>query len=248
MFDFDISNIWVYLPASPLVELTITLLTYNLAHRLYVYANYNPLLNPVLTSVIVLIAFLLVTNISYEQYFEGGQFIHFLLGPATVALAVPLYKQVAIVKRIWPQVAIAIVSGVTISAFSAISITRLLGATIETQLSIAPKSVTTPVAMGISEQLGGVPSLTAALVVITGILGAVIGPKLLELIRIKDDSIKGIAMGVTSHGIGTARAFQMSSVMGAFAGLAMALSAFVTAVLLPWLLSILRLLSSKTLL
>ena len=239
MFDFDFSNIWVYLPPSPLVELTITLLVYNLAYRLHVRANYNPLLNPVLTSIVVLIAFLLATGTSYEQYFEGGQFIHFLLGPATVALAVPLYKQVAKVKKIWPQVAIAIVSGVVLSALSAVTIARLLGATVETQLSIAPKSVTTPVAMGISEELGGVPSLTAVMVVMTGIFGAIVAPKLFELMRIKDESIKGIAMGVTSHGIGTARAFQISGVAGAFAGLAMALSALTAAVILPWLLALL---------
>ncbi|MGK7906408.1 MAG: LrgB family protein [Synechococcus sp.] len=238
MLDFDFSNIWVYLPASPLVELTLTLLVYNLAYRLFVYAKCNPLLNPVLTSIVMLIAFLLATDTSYEHYFEGGQFIHFLLGPATVALAIPLYRQFSKVTKIWPQVAISLVSGVTISALSSVFIAKLLGATIETQLSIAPKSVTTPVAMGISEKIGGLPSLTAVLVVMTGILGAVLGTRLLELMRIKEDSIKGIAMGATSHGIGTARAFQVSPEMGAFAGLAMALSALTTAVMLPWLLGV----------
>ncbi|MGB5562298.1 MAG: LrgB family protein, partial [Sedimenticolaceae bacterium] len=106
------------------------------------------------------------------------------------------------------------------------------------QLSLAPKSVTAPVAMGISEQIGGLPSLTAVLVVVTGILGAVLGSKLFELMRIRDDAVKGVAMGVAAHGIGTARAFQISSEMGAFSGLAMALSAFATAVILPWLLSL----------
>ena len=238
MLNFDFSNIWVYLPASPLVELTLTLLVYNLAYRLFVYAKCNPLLNPVLTSIVMLIAFLLATDTSYEHYFEGGQFIHFLLGPATVALAIPLYRQFSKVTKIWPQVAISLVSGVSISALSSVFIAKLLGATIETQLSIAPKSVTTPVAMGISEKIGGLPSLTAVLVVMTGILGAVLGTRLLELMRIKEDSIKGIAMGATSHGIGTARAFQVSPEMGAFAGLAMALSALTTAVMLPWLLGV----------
>lgn len=238
MLNFDFSNIWVYLPASPLVELTLTLLVYNLAYRLFVYAKCNPLLNPVLTSIVMLIAFLLATDTSYEHYFEGGQFIHFLLGPATVALAIPLYQQFSKVTKIWPQVAISLVSGVSISALSSVFIAKLLGATIETQLSIAPKSVTTPVAMGISEKIGGLPSLTAVLVVMTGILGAVLGTRLLELMRIKEDSIKGIAMGATSHGIGTARAFQVSPEMGAFAGLAMALSALTTAVMLPWLLGV----------
>jgi len=117
----------------------------------------------------------------------------------------------------------------------------LLGASVQTQLSLAPKSVTAPVAMGISEMIGGLPSLTAGLVVVTGIIGAILGTRLFSLIRIRDDSVKGIAMGVTAHGIGTARAFQISPEMGAFSGLAMALSTFVTAFILPWLLDVLGL-------
>lgn len=239
MPDFDLSNIWVYLPATPLVELTVTLLVYTLTYKLYRLAKSSPLLNPVLTSILILIALLLLTDTSYEQYFEGGQFIHFLLGPATVALAIPLYKQCSKLKTIWPQLAIAIVSGVILSALSSVTFAKLLGASLETQLSIAPKSVTTPVAMGISEQIGGLPSLTAVLVVLTGILGSTIAPKLLDWMRIQDNTIKGVALGVAAHGLGTARSFQLSSEMGAFAGLAMALSALTTAVLLPGLMRLL---------
>ncbi|MGK7912904.1 MAG: LrgB family protein [Synechococcus sp.] len=239
MPDFDFSDIWVYLPATPLVELTVTLLVYNLAYKLYRLAKSNPLLNPVLTSILTLIALLLLTGTSYEQYFEGGQFIHFLLGPATVALAIPLYKQCSKLKTLWPQLAIAILSGVILSALSSVFLAKVLGATLETQLSIAPKSVTTPVAMGISEQIGGLPSLTAVLVVLTGILGSSIGPALLDWMRIRDNTTKGVALGIAAHGLGTARAFQLSSEMGAFAGLAMALSAFTTAVLLPGLMRVL---------
>lgn len=232
----DLAAIWVYLSASPLLGLTITLVAYHLAHRLYVYAHYHPLLNPVVTSVAGLIMVLRVTNTDYATYFEGGQFIHFLLGPATVALAIPLYQQLSKLKKVWLPVALSLITGVTVSALSTVLIARVLGASLQTQLSLAPKSVTAPVAMGISEQMGGLPSLTAALVVTTGILGATIGTKLFDLINLKDDSIKGIAMGVTAHGIGTARAFQVSSEMGAFSGLAMALSSLITAVMLPWLL------------
>jgi predicted murein hydrolase (TIGR00659 family) len=234
----ELVRIWVYLSASPLLGLTITLVAYSLAHRLYVYANSNPLLNPVVTSVASLIVFLLLTDTSYEAYFEGGQFVHFLLGPATVALAIPLYQQFSKLRELWLPVALALISGVIIGAFSSIAIARLLGGSLETQLSLAPKSVTTPVAMGISDKIGGLPSLTAVLVVVTGIIGAVIGTKLFQLMRIKDDSVKGIAMGITAHGIGTARAFQVSPEMGAFSGLAMALSAFTTAFVLPWLLDL----------
>ena len=238
MVEPDLAAIWVYLSATPLLGLTITLVAYSLAYRLYSYANSNPLLNPVLTSVAALIILLLLTNTSYETYFEGGQFVHFLLGPATVALAIPLYQQCSKLRQLFLPVAITVISGVIIGAFSSIGIARFLGASLQTQLSLAPKSVTAPVAMGISEQIGGLPSLTAVLVVVTGIIGAVIGTKLFELMRIKDDSVKGIAMGITAHGIGTARAFQVSSEMGAFSGLAMALSAFATAVILPWLLNL----------
>ncbi len=238
MPESDLTRIWVYLSASPLLGLTMTLAAYNIAFRLYCYAKCNPLLNPVVTAIAISITFLLLTNTSYEVYFEGGQYVHFLLGPATVALAIPLYKQFSKLRQLWLPVSIAIISGVTIGALSSVTIAWLLGASLQTQLSIAPKSVTAPVAMGISEQIGGLPSLTAVLVVMTGILGAVLGTKLLKLMRIKDDSVKGIALGVTAHGMGTARAFQVSSEMGAFSGLAMALSAFSTAILLPWLLSL----------
>lgn len=238
MAESDLAAVWVYLSASPLAGLTLTLVAYSLAYRLYIYANAHPLLNPVATAVAALIIFLVLTDTPYAAYFEGGQFVHFLLGPATVALAVPLYQQLTKLKQLWLPVSVALIAGVIIGAFSSIGIARLLGASLQTQVSLAPKSVTAPVAMGISEQLGGLPSLTAVLVVVTGIIGAVIGTKLFEWMRIKDDSIKGIAMGITAHGIGTARAFQVSAEMGAFSGLAMALSAFATAVMLPWLLEL----------
>lgn len=243
MIERDLAAIWVYLSTTPLLGLTITLVTYSLAHQFYIYANSNPLLNPVLTSVVALIILLVLTRTPYETYFEGGQFVHFLLGPATVALAIPLYQQCSNLRKLFLPVAITVISGVIIGAFSSIGIAWFLGASLQTQLSLAPKSVTAPVAMGISEKIGGLPSLTAVLVVLTGIIGTVIGSKLFELMRIKDDSIKGIAMGITAHGIGTARAFQVSSEMGAFSALAMALSAFATAVILPWLLNFLGMLN-----
>ncbi|MBE9029997.1 LrgB family protein [filamentous cyanobacterium LEGE 11480] len=242
MLDPDLAKIWVYLATSPLLGLTMTLVAYSLAHRLYVYTNYHPALNPVVTAVGCLVLCLIVTDTSYAAYFEGGKFIHFLLGPATVALAVPLHQQFAKLRRIWLPVLIALIAGVTTGALTSVAIAQLFGASYLTQLSLAPKSVTAPVAMGISEQIGGLPSLTAALVVTTGIIGALGGTQLLSLLRINDDSIRGIAMGLTAHGIGTARAFQISSEMGAFAGLAMALSALITAVMLPGLLRLIGLL------
>jgi predicted murein hydrolase (TIGR00659 family) len=232
----DLATIWVYLSTTPLTGLTVTLIAYSLGYRLYQYANSNPLLNPVVTAIVALIIFLKLTGVSYAMYFEGAQFVHFLLGPATVALAIPLYQQCAkIRKRLLPLV-ITLVTGVIVGAGSSIGIAWMLGASIETQLSLAPKSVTTPVAMGISEQIGGLPSLTAVLVVATGIIGAIMGTTLFRLLGIRDDAVKGVALGIAAHGMGTARAFQLNKEMGAFSGLAMALSALTTALMLPWLL------------
>lgn len=235
MRDPGLKDIWVYLSASPLLGLTITLVAYGLAYRFYLRSNSNPLANPVVTSVALLIALLLITDTSYNDYFEGGQFVHFLLGPATVALAVPLYQQFSRLRQLWLPVTISLICGVLIAAGSSIGLAWLLGGSTEIQMSLAPKSATAPVAMGISEKIGGLPSLTAVLTVATGITGAVLGTKLFEWFRVKDDAARGIAMGVAAHGIGTARAFQVSRQMGAFSGLAMALSAFATALIVPWL-------------
>lgn len=237
----EFSAIWVYLSASPLLGLTLTLVAYLIAHSLYRRSGLNPLVNPVAISVALLILLLLATDTPYEDYFAGAQFVHFLLGPATVALAVPLYTQLGKLRALLIPILISLLTGIFVAAVSAVGSAWLLGASPTTLLSLAPKSVTAPVAMGIAEQIGGLPSLTAVLVVTTGIIGAVTGFKLFSLLGIKDDSIKGIAMGVTSHGIGTARAFQVSSAAGAFSGLAMALTAMLSALLLPWLMSIIGL-------
>lgn len=232
----DLQAIWVYLAASPLLALTMTLVAYQAGHWLYLKSGRSPLVNPVLISVAVIVASLTLTDTSYANYFEGAQFVHFLLGPATVALAIPLYQQVQQVKKSLPAISVALFCGSVTAALSAVGIGWLLGASEKTLLSLAPKSATTPVAMGISEQLGGFPSLTAAAVIITGIIGAVAGTGLLKLFKVKDARAVGMALGVASHGIGTARALEVSGVAGAFSGLAMGLNALATAVLVPLLL------------
>jgi len=231
----DIGQIWVYLSASPLLHLTLTLAVYQLGMLLYRRGRLNPLLNPVLLSIIAIVAILVSTGTSYQTYFDGAQFVHFLLGPATVALAIPLYRQFEKVRRSALAVVVSTVAGSVTAAVSAVGIAWLLGGSREALASLAPKSVTTPVAMGIAEQLGGLPSLTAALVIITGILGAVAGPYVLDLLRVRSMAARGLAMGTASHGIGTARALQVSEVAGAFSGLAMGLNALATALLLPLL-------------
>lgn len=231
----NLRDIWVYLAASPLLHLTLTLLAYQAGSWVYRTGRLNPLLNPVLLAVCLLVGALMLTGTSYPTYFEGAQFVHFLLGPATVALAIPLYRQFERVKRSAFAILTSIITGSLTASLSAVVLLRMFGGGWETAISIAPKSVTAPVAMGISEQLGGLPSLTAVLVILTGILGAMLGPPLLNLLRITDWSARGLAIGTASHGIGTARALQVNEVAGAFSGLAMGLNALATAILLPLL-------------
>lgn len=229
----DIGQIWVYLSASPLLHLTLTLVVYQFASMVYRRAGMTPWLNPVMLSILAIVAILAASKTSYEAYFDGAQFVHFLLGPATVALAIPLYRQFDKVRRSARALLVSIVAGSAAAAGSAVGIGWLLGGTYGSLASLAPKSVTTPVAMGIAEQLGGLPSLTAVLVIATGILGAMLGPFVLDLLRVRSMAARGVAMGTASHGIGTARAMQVDEVAGAFSGLAMGLNALATAILLP---------------
>jgi predicted murein hydrolase (TIGR00659 family) len=231
----ELQAIWVYLAASPLLTLTLTLVSYQAGLWLYHRSRCNPLANPVLIAIALIVPLLALTGTGYRTYFEGAQFIHFLLGPATVALAVPLYRQIRLVRRSVAAISLTIVAGSLTAAATSVGIAWLLGASRQTLLSIAPKSVTTPVAMGIAEQLGGLPTLTAVVVILTGITGAMTAGALLRLARISDPRASGLAIGVAAHGIGTARAFQLGEVAGAFSGLAMGLNALATAILLPLL-------------
>jgi predicted murein hydrolase (TIGR00659 family) len=231
-----IDQLWVYLSASPLLGLTLTLVAYQGAFWIYRRSGNHPLANPVLIAVALLVVFLIVSGTSYQAYFDGAQFVHFLLGPATVALAIPLYTQFRRVRAmLWPVLA-GLLAGSLTAILSAMAVARLFGASPATELSLAPKSVTTPIAMGIAERIGGIPSLTAVLVIITGVLGAVGGRYVFDAIKLRDQAISGFALGVASHGIGTARAFQVSEQAGAFAALAMGLNGALTALLLPLLL------------
>lgn len=231
-----LGEIWVYLSATPLLGLTLTLLAYQGALWLYRRANHHPLLNPVMLAVIMLVLVLMLTGTPYQTYFDGAQFVHFLLGPATVALAIPLYAQWERLRSMLLPLLISLAVGSLTAALSAVGIAALLGASRESVMSLAPKSVTMPIAMGVAERLGGLPSLTAVLVMSTGILGAIGARYVYQLLRIEDHAVRGFAIGLASHGIGTARAFQVSDQAGAFAALAMGLNGLVTAVSLPWIL------------
>ena len=230
-----LDEIWVYLTTSPLLGLTATLLAYQAAWWVHCRFGKHPLVNPVLIAVALLVTILTVSGIPYQRYFEGAQFVHFLLGPATVALAIPLYAQWPRVKSMLLPILAGLFLGSLTAILSAIGIGKLLGASPATLFSLAPKSVTTPIAMGIAERIGGLPSLTAVLVITTGVLGAMLGRFVFDRLRVRDPAVRGFAMGVTAHGIGTARAFQVSEQSGAFSALAMGLNGLLTAVMLPLL-------------
>ncbi len=238
-----VADVWVYLAASPLLWLTLTLAAYIAAFALYRSSGFNPLVNPVAIAVVAVVGVLLATRTPYATYFEGAQFVHFLLGPATVALAVPLYEQVPKLRRAWFALAVGLLVGVVVAMVSALAIAWLLGASPATIASLAPKSVTTPVAMGISEKIGGIPSLTAVAVVLTGIVGAAIGRFVFDALGVRNHAVRGFAIGLAAHGQGVARAFIVSDEAGAFAGLAMGLTALATALiaplLAPWLIGLL---------
>lgn len=234
-----LSAIWVYLAASPLLWLCFTLLAYQAALAIYRRSHHNAALNPVAVSVALVVAVLLVSGTPYEVYFDGAKFVHFLLGPATVALAVPLYAQWPRLKRMFGPVAIALLAGSMTAVVSALALGYAFGASKVTLISLAPKSVTTPIAMGIAEKIGGLPSLAAVLVLLTGIVGGVSCGLVMRVLRIKDQAAAGFAMGLAAHGIGTARAFQVSPTMGAFSALAMGLNALATATLAPILIQVL---------
>jgi len=229
----NFTNIWVYLSETPLLWLTLTMSVFYVAQRVSTYFNGNPLLNPVLMSIIIIVPLLSWTNTPYKIYFSGAQFVHFLLGTATVALAIPLYLYYEKLKQMWLPLLLTLLVGSATGIFSAVLIGKLLGVSHTTLLSLMPKSITTPIAMGISEQIGGLPSLTAILVILTGMIGAMFAPFLFRLFKIENHSVQGFAIGLSAHGLGTAKAFQMSQETGAFSGLAMGLNGAMTALLIP---------------
>jgi predicted murein hydrolase (TIGR00659 family) len=226
-------EIWTYLSAQPLTGLTLTLLAFALAEAFHRRLGETAFTSPVLVAIGLLAVFLTATGTPYERYFDGAQFVHFLLGPATVALAVPLYENLSAVRRSMLAVAVGLAAGSLTAIVSAVGLAWALGAESVILRTVASKSVTTPVAMALTERLGGLPSLTAVLVILTGLVGSVLGGPTLDALRIADPRARGLAYGVAAHGIGTARALTESSTAGAFSSLGMGLNALLTSILLP---------------
>ena len=221
---------------SPLSGLLLTLLAYQGAQALFQYTRHHPLAHPLLWAPLAILAFLRLAHLDYASYWEGGRLVHLLLGPATVALALPLYQQWPIVRRSWKALLGSILLGSVAGFGSALGLAALFRLPVEHWPSLAPKSVTTPIAIGIAEKLGGDPGLAVLAVVLTGVFGAMVGVSWLRLLRITDERAVGLALGIAAHGIGTARASQLGPTAAAFAGLGMGLCGLLTALLLPLLL------------
>jgi predicted murein hydrolase (TIGR00659 family) len=222
-------DIWVYLSQTPLLWLSATLVAFVIGDAVSAACRRHPLANPVMIAAGLLIVLLATTGTDYQTYFEGAQFVHFLLGPATVALGLPLWRNRAAVRRNLLPMCAALVAGSLTAIGSAVAVGWAFGAPREILASLAAKSVTAPIAMALTATVGGIPALAAVLVVLTGILGSVIVTPLMNAMRIRDFAARGFAVGVASHGIGTARAFQVSEEAGTFAGIAMGLNGALTA-------------------
>jgi len=233
-------EIWVYLQAEPLFWLTLTIGAYLAGDFVYRRTGLFPLFNPVALGIVIVSVVLLLFGVQYERYFAGAKFIHFLLGPATVSLAFPIYRKWALISaNAW-----AILTTVLLGSVFAILVTYALASLFSLErdivLSLLPRSVTAPIAMGVSEIIGGIPSLTAIITIVTGIIGAAFGTFTLDLLRVREMSARGFAIGLASHGIGTARAMSRNETAGVFAAVAMGLSGIVTALVVPLIVYLLR--------
>lgn len=233
----DFVELWTYLASTPLFGLTATLAVYTLAHAAYLRLQQAAWANPVLWSVLVIAGTLLLTRTPYPSYFSGAQFIHFLLGPAVVALGWPLWQRRAELRRHGLPLGLAALAGGAAAALSAGLLGHWLGLPRDVLMSLVPKSVTAPVAMGLAEQIGGIPALAAVFAVLTGMVGALSGKYLFLWLGIATDGpgwrIRGFALGTAAHGIGAARALQVHPDAGAYAGLALGLQVVLSSLLLP---------------
>ncbi len=230
-------ELWVYLSATPLFGLTATLVVYVISQAVYAWLKQAPWANPVLWTVFWIAAVLLVTNVSYPSYFAGAQFIHFLLGPAVVALAWPLWERRKELGQRWRVLLLAALAGGAAASGSALALGWAFGLPTDVVLSLAPKSITAPVAMGIADKIGGIPALAAVFAVITGLTGALSGKYLFAIFRIPTTPAgwmaRGFALGTTSHGLGAARALQINADAGAYAGLALGMQVILASLLMP---------------
>lgn len=221
-----------WLASSPLFGILLTLAGYAVG-RWAQRRTGSPLLQPVFVAILLIGGLLLLLDVDYTDYLKGASYVGFWLGPATVALALPLHRELVLVRRTAVALAIGLLAGTLTSIVSAVLLTRWTGGTEALQLTLAPKAATTPVSLAISHEIGGIPALTAVITIVAGITGAMLGPWVLDRVGVHDKRARGIALGTTSHGIGTARALQEGVTEGAFSALCMALAALATSALVP---------------
>ncbi|THU00993.1 LrgB family protein [Lampropedia puyangensis] len=235
----DFVELWLYLSTTPLFGLTATLVVYLAIYAVYIRLGAAPWANPVLWSVVVLATVLIASHVPYQTYFAGAQFIHFLLGPAVVALAYPMWQRRNELRKRGIALVTAAVVGGSAASLSAVGLAWLFGLPGDVIVSMAPKSVTAPVAMGIADAMGGVPALAAVFAVLTGMVGAISGKYVFDGLGISTQTsgmvVRGFALGTASHGIGAARALQVNPDAGAYAGLALGIQVLVASTLMPLL-------------
>ena len=226
--------VYTELLASPLFCIPLTLAAYLIGTQIYILSGKNTLLQPVVSGILLVMLSITLLDIPYEHYFNGAEIIHFLLSTATVALAIPLYQNIKYIRAsVRPLLLTLLMSGI-IACFTAVMIAWSLGASLEIMLSLAPKSITTPFAMGVAESIGGYPPLTAGFVIFTGIVVAVSATPIFKWLNINDPIIQGSAMGMVGHGIATARALELNNKTGAFSALSMGLMGVYTSIVLPY--------------
>jgi len=229
-----------YISTTPFVWLLLTLGSFKLGIIIYEKSGKNTLLQPIIIAYFIIMSVLIITGVSYEKYFKSVELIHFFLGPATVALALPLYNNLKQIKSLFFPIIITLVVAGVFSIILAVSLLWLLDAQLPTILSMTTKSITAPIAIVTSQQIGAISSLAVGFVIITGIIGALFGSGIFKILKIKHDSSKGFALGIISHGIGTARAIEISEKAAAFSALAMGLSGILTAIFLPIIIQFFR--------
>ncbi len=220
-----------------LVIVTFTIIIYWLAQKLQVKTGIL-LLNPILITIIIIISFLMVFNIDYEVYHKGSKYIDFFLKPAVVALGVPLYKQLEVIKKQALSIVISQLIGCVTGIVSVVLIAKLMGASKEVIYSLAPKSVTTPIAIEISRSIGGIAPLTASVVIVVGIFGAVFGYSILKLTGVKNPLSQSLSMGNAAHAIGTSKSMEISPAYGAMSSIGLIVNGIFTAILAPYVLKL----------
>ncbi len=214
---------------SAFAGVTISLLTYMIGMALK-KKFHSGILNPLLLSIAVTIVLLLSTGVDYDTYNEGAKYLSWLLTPATVCLAIPLYEQLELLKKNWAAVAAGIVSGVLTSLATVFVLALLFGLNHQEYITLLPKSITTAIGMGVSEELGGYVTITVAVIVITGVLGNILGELVCRIFGIKEPIAKGLALGTSAHAIGTAKAMELGEIEGAMSSLSIAVAGVITVV------------------